>query len=240
MVIVYLRLLMTLVLWGLAFLGGLRRLRNGYWDLTMLVLALLPFGLLAAQAYGGELLLRIYLFALPGIAFFAAALFLPKAEMSQAQQWRSSLGIVAATVLLLTGFHFTRYGNERADYYSPAEVEAMNYLYDLAEPGSQVVVLTDSVPWRFKEYAGHRHDDVPILTREGDMESILAQMADPQFPQSYLVVTRAQKAAAEMYFGMPPGSADAFEAQLLASPNLELLYTNPDANIFVLTEESSQ
>ena len=89
MLVTRLRLLMTLFLWGLAFLGGLRRARHGRLDLNHALLALAPFPLIAMQNYGGELLMRIYLYALPFMAFFAAALFFPRPQ--ERPSWRASL-----------------------------------------------------------------------------------------------------------------------------------------------------
>ncbi len=72
----HIRLLMTAFVWGLAFIGGVMRLRKGYRDATYVLLALShPFPVLLVQSYGGEMLLRIYLFTLPMMTFFIAAIF---------------------------------------------------------------------------------------------------------------------------------------------------------------------
>lgn len=68
-------IVMTLFVWGLAFLGAIGRWQQGHRDITLALLALTPFPLLAVQPYGGEMILRIYLFTLPSMAFFAASLF---------------------------------------------------------------------------------------------------------------------------------------------------------------------
>ena len=75
--VIRIRLVMTAGLWGLALLGLTRRLGRGHRDLTFAVLALAPFPLLGLQGYGGEMLLRVYLFSLPFVAFFVASLFYP-------------------------------------------------------------------------------------------------------------------------------------------------------------------
>ena len=64
------RLIMTLFIWGLAFVGGVFRLRRGYRDASYVLLAVVPFPLLLVQTYGGEMLLRIYFFTLPAMVFF--------------------------------------------------------------------------------------------------------------------------------------------------------------------------
>jgi len=71
------RLLLSGGLWLLALLGGIRRFRSRYADHAAAALALTPLLLFPLQAYGGEMLLRIYFFMLPFVAFFATAAFLP-------------------------------------------------------------------------------------------------------------------------------------------------------------------
>lgn len=67
--IIQLRLLTTAAVWGLAFAGCIWRIRRGYLDVNAILLAIAPFPLLIVQPYGGEMLLRIYLFALPPMVF---------------------------------------------------------------------------------------------------------------------------------------------------------------------------
>jgi len=67
------RLLLSGGLWLLALLGGIRRFRSRYADHAAAALALTPLLLFPLQAYGGEMLLRIYFFMLPFVAFFATA-----------------------------------------------------------------------------------------------------------------------------------------------------------------------
>jgi hypothetical protein len=71
------RLLLSGGLWLLALFGGIRRFRSRYADHAAAALALSPLLLFPLQAYGGEMLLRIYFFMLPFVAFFATAAFLP-------------------------------------------------------------------------------------------------------------------------------------------------------------------
>ena len=62
--IVAIRLVFTLGVWAMAGLGAIVRYRDGRRDLSLIVIAVAPFPLAALQAYGGELILRLYLFAL--------------------------------------------------------------------------------------------------------------------------------------------------------------------------------
>ena len=67
-----LRIALTVGLWLLAAIGVAQSWRAGRRDLRPYVLALVPFLMLPILNYGGEMLLRVTLFSLPFVAFFAA------------------------------------------------------------------------------------------------------------------------------------------------------------------------
>src|SRR6266699_730441 len=62
-IVAKIRLYMTVLLWLLALLGGIKRLRQGHRYITYIIPALSGFPLIAAQGYGGVMLMRIYLFS---------------------------------------------------------------------------------------------------------------------------------------------------------------------------------
>ncbi len=79
--------------------GGLvRRWRGGITDRALIVLFIAPVTVVAVQNYGGEIALRVYLFALPAIAVLAACLFFPGTEpatrrLAASRQGRPGLGV---------------------------------------------------------------------------------------------------------------------------------------------------
>lgn len=229
----YTRTGMTLFIWGLAFLGGLRRFRNGYRDWGQTIVALTPFPLLLLQAYGGELLLRIYLFSIPFMAFFVAALFYPSPTVGK--RWLSNFSLLVVSLTLLVGFLFTRYGNERMMYFTPEEVSAVQYLYDTAEPGSQLVAATGTLPWRFQDYRTYKYTTIPRVARANDIDALVGTMADRRYPASFLILTRSQKASGELFIGWQPGVWEEFEQTIRDSGRFTSVYANEDAEVFVLT-----
>jgi GT2 family glycosyltransferase len=62
---------------ALAAIGLVRRARAGYWDLPAASLIVAPLVVVGIQSYGGEGPYRLYLFALPWLALFAAAACAP-------------------------------------------------------------------------------------------------------------------------------------------------------------------
>lgn len=230
----YMRSGMSLAVWGMAFLGGLRRVQNGSRDWGLAILALTPFPLLGLQAYGGELLLRIYLFSVPFMAFFCATLFYP--SFRAGTSWWSTLSLYAVSILMLISFMFTRFGNERMMYFTPAEVAAMEYIYEVAEPGSQLVAITGTLAWRYQDYRAYKYTTVPRIARENDLKQLAKIMRNSKYTISYLILTRSQHASGELFIGWPPGTWDLFKQSMLTSKEFSLLYANEDAEVYVLNE----
>src|SRR5207244_12314144 len=100
----------------LAIGGAVRRVRAGFVDLSALLLAFVPFLMIPANAYGSEMLFRVYFFALPPMALLAAACFLPTPD-----SWRSGrvrLLAAGASALLVAGLCVAYYGQERLNRFT--------------------------------------------------------------------------------------------------------------------------
>ncbi len=234
--VVRVRLIMTVAIYIIGALGALRRLRRGNLDLIYAVLALAPFALVVVQPYGGEMILRAYLFALPATAFLAAAFFYP--EASGYNPWQPIVGVVAVTLLLGAGFLFARYGNERMDYYTPAEVAAVDAVYDMATPGSLFVTSSDNLPWKHRDLELHRYRTATPATQRRDTDRIIEIMTERQYAEAYYISTRAQYAYSELFLGEPPGTWAAFVQMLLKTGRFEQVYQNEDATVLRFLSES--
>jgi hypothetical protein len=237
--VVQIRLAVTALLWGLAVLGWLRRRRHGQDDMTVTLLAVAPFPFLALQPYGGELLLRVYFFALPFIAFLAAGLFLPVKEA--AASWRAAGAIGLAVVVLLGGFLFARYGNERIEHFTTEELAAVRHLYEVAPRGSLLLAATPDLPWKFQDYVSYDYRTVGSLKGGGNGElvkPVLSIMRQHRRQGAYFIITRSTRADAEARGILPPGSLDRLEQALRRAPGMQLIYANQDARIYALRPEA--
>jgi hypothetical protein len=233
--VVHVRVLVTLLLWALALLGLLRRRRRGQDDVTFTLLAVAPFPLLLLQLYGGELLLRAQFFALPFLAFLAAALFLPGGREPMRLRTMAAIGI--ASVVLLAGFMFARYGNERIDYFTQAEVQAVQYLYRTAPRGSLLLAVTPTLPWKFQGYADYKYRTVLNLKSPSSGDAnlyrpVIGAMRASRRPGAYLIITRSQLAYVQAFGALHPGSLTRLELALRRSPAINLVYQNQDARIY--------
>ena len=241
-IVVGLRMHLSLTVWALALLGVVRRLVSGFVDLTFGLIGAVPFAFVALQAYGGEMMLRIYMFALPAVVFFAACLFYtrPRRKVS----WLTEAVIGLLSVYLLGGFLIARYGNERMDFFTAREVEAVEYLYQEAPAGSLLTAISENLPWRSQGYETYTYfkliDLGGVVIRENDLETVARVLRNKRYDNSYLIITRSHKAYADLFLGWAPGSVDRFEQALRESSDFEVIYENGDATIFIPTEIAAE
>jgi len=232
--IVYFRLILSFMIWLVAAFGVLRRLWYGKLDLVTGLLALAPFGMLALQSYGGEILLRVFLFALPFTAFFIAAAFRPRrGRMSAA--WTAALAV--CLLGLAIAMPIARYGNERADRMTQLEIAAIDELYAIAEPGSLISVGNNNSPFRFEDTELFRFRSLSPHVANSDVDSLVTYMSRANL-DCYLLMTRSMQATAEMFTGLPRGEWEAMIAELRTRPELEIVVENPDAIAFKLRDSS--
>jgi O-antigen/teichoic acid export membrane protein len=237
------RLFMTAFIWGLAFIGGLLRLRKGHRDITYVLLAIAPFPVLLVQSYGGEMLLRIYLFTLPMMTFFVAAIFFTYSPRKASEWWLKAATLLMC-FLLLGAFFFTRYGNEHMDYMTPKELAGVQYLYSVAPANSLFLEAWDGTPWEYKDFELYNTDslaeDIPNAVIEGNVNTIIQHInvLDDNAPKAYIIITRSQRATADSD-GLAPGTLDHLERELLRSKRFIQLYSNRDAQVFVFVNLSA-
>ena len=231
MMVVTERIAFSLVVWGLGGLGVLRRLWAGHWDIAAVLLAAFPFGLIPLQSYGGEIFLRVFLLALPGMAFLAASAVLPPDRV------KASVVMVFLVVLTLPmalGFVIGKHGNEIADIVTPAELEATDRMHELATPDTVMAVVNYNSPIRYRNVEMFDFFDVPSSAGGLTVDNVVTQLDDyAQGRPTLLLVSRAQLAL-ERLNGATADQLDAFVASLDASPRLEIAFRNPDGTVYRL------
>ena len=232
---------MTALLWILAIAGALRATRRGASSPSHLILALAPAMLAVLQPYGGEMLMRVYLFSLPFAACYAAQALMP-ARGSRA--WQLPFILAAAGALFLAGFLFTRYGNERATLFTPSEVRAVDRLYAMAPPGSLLLAASPNVPWKQRHYADYRYQ---LLSRQLQFEGpppssaqlateVARYMKRNRTGRAYLIVTRSQKVYDDLFGSQRWGSSADLERAVERSPRFSKVFDNRDGKIFVVRQ----
>ena len=230
--------ILTISMLVLALLGCIQRIRRNQWDLSLMLLGFTPFFVLATNGYGGEVVFRVYLFAMPFLAFFAAALFYPTIDKGNSR-WMV-VANVALSLLIFTGFNFAYFGKDSVYFYDRDEEAAARFLYQVAPPNSLLIEGSPNYPSKFQNYEYFTY--VPISReRKADQLRVLADpvavlgrwMSSDDYAKSYLIITTSQKQEIDLLPGtLPPGSLDTIEKALLASPNFAVIYENKAARIF--------
>jgi hypothetical protein len=244
LVVVRLRLIATLVLWGLAAFGVLIRWRRGALQPASVLLIAAPFVLLALQPYGGEMLLRVYFLSLPFVAFHAAEPL--RADAWRPGAWRRPAVGLAIVTLFSATFFVTRYGNERSDFITAESIAAVEQLYELAPPGA-VLYGDPNTPWQFAEYGQHQlrylteldgFDEVgtnPDAVRTV-LRSLDADMrGDADGHGAYLITTRAGETWLDL-LQRPAGRLHEVHEAIASSPRFERIFANRDAAIYKLAD----
>jgi hypothetical protein len=210
-------------------------------------------------------LMRIYFFMLPFVAFFAATLFVP--DSTDAPTAGSSVGwalrrvrdiiLFAGIASILMGASFiARYGNERMDYFTPNETAAVKELYRLAPRGSWVLAEVGYLPWRYQDYewsrtdptqAGHRYLSLAEEWKLDPTKSArdmalwtaetLRANATAGRPPGFLILSRSQRAHEEILGGLSQTAMDDYERILVRSGKFQLVYANGDAKIYARIQE---
>jgi hypothetical protein len=234
------RILMSALLWLLAAAGAIRWLRSRRDGLGHAALAFAPLALVFLQAYGGEILLRVYLFSLPFLALFAASLFVPAAT-----RWRTGVGLGALSVVLVAGLFLTRFGNERILVFTKAEVGVVEHLYATAPRGSLLVAPSANLPWQHRGYGDYRYAVLKnaLPPRAGATSAVIADrlasyMAGRRTPAAYVIVTRSVRNYDALLGSAPWGTVADLERGVATSPRFKLVYANPDGDVYALVARS--
>jgi hypothetical protein len=230
------RLLLAVVVWCLAAVGAWRRLRRGADDLALGALAVAPFLIILLQSYGGEVLLRAYVFALPATVVLLTGVLVPAEGPRRRGLTAAAAGLLS--VGLIGAFYLARYGNEAFEQVRPSDVQALDWLYQRAPQGTTLVAVTSNVPWRSK--ALERYDYTPLGEELGPQQLDTITSAMEVNPRgAFLILSKAQFVYGESFYGRPPGWGDQLEREVLGSPKFRLVFSNAEAKIFVLARERS-
>jgi hypothetical protein len=211
--------------------------RRRSWDrIGLLTIAAFPAA--AANSYGGEIIFRVFLFAVPFLAVAGAAAFFP--HPGAGRPVRAGLALAATLLALVTGFSLGNYGSEQMNYFSPAEVAAAGWLYQTAPAGAQVIAANSNFPWAFVHYNWYSYtflDTPPSLGQDvlRAPVSAMARLMEPgRSPASYLILTRGQAAEIYLTAEWPAGAFSRLTHALLTSSRFRVVYHNTDAMILQL------
>ena len=229
---------------GILALIGYQRYRRHHdaqarrsWNrLAVLAVAALPA--IAGNNYGGEIIFRVYLFALPFMAVAAAAAFFPAPERGWSPTVAAIFGVTA--VMLVAGFSLGNYGQEAMNHFSPKEVAASEWLYRTAPRGSQIVAADENFPWAFVHYNWYNYTFLDESTSPSQTVLLrtpvpaIVRTMDSGTGPAYLILATSQSASIRLAGVWPPGAYQRITGALLASGQFRVVYSNSDAMILRL------
>ncbi|MFD8423806.1 lipopolysaccharide biosynthesis protein [Streptomyces sp. NPDC059466] len=247
--VLYARVLLAGGVMASACWGWWRRRDHKYRERSLLVLTFVPFLGFGMQSYGGEMALRVFMFALPGAALLAGLALFPRTGVTakEREKDRASLAPAAALMaglLLMGGFLVARWGNESFERIRPGEVAAMKYVYAHDDPTVRLLWLsndtvnnvTPAMPWGTRDMEKVQY--VPTLApTDPVLVSGLVKSLKDAGPNSYLMINRSQVVYLQMDVGYPA----AWPARLVRSlddrQDLRKVLVNGDATVYALREQ---
>jgi hypothetical protein len=246
----------------LAVAGLARRRHLAFDDRVALVLMCVPFAGFGMQSYGGEIALRVYLFALPGASLLAAYLFFPGPDrdgrtrrraapgrgarrvLAAARDRRGWLAVPLAAVCSVAAvllFFVARYGNEAFEQTPSGELTAMNYLYAHDHSGIRVLWLseqpavddTPQIPWQYRDVDKTNYIAELAPTSPAQVAALAADLR-AMGPGSYLITTTTQETYLEQAASYPASWGREFRAAMASYPGVEVAFRDSSAVVYTL------
>jgi retron-type reverse transcriptase len=184
--------ILSLLMWLLAVIGAWRRRRSGRTVLALFALTFSPALVLAAQAYGNEGVLRVYLFSLPWAAALAAAALEPRsatlsrisaqlrglrpgtgpergAKRRAVLNWvRPALGLGLVLALFFPAF----FGDDASNVMTKSETDIIYQFLQTAKLGP-IYSAGDNAPqqdtWRYPDF------QMPTIFGTGDGDPLVTK-----------------------------------------------------------------
>jgi len=234
----------SLSMWGLTAVSVLASFRRLGPVAVPAVLAFSPFGLLLVQSYGGEAIYRVFLFSAPWCALLISTVLLRQRWLPRVLAAPLSVVLLTATMLAsIQGLH----GQLTFNKFTRAEVEAAQYIYTHAEPGSDIVLAAGLFPTRltgnYDQFNSSPNSDAVLISEDSlftqlklgddDMPAVNAFFEDDERRTPKYLVFSPVMERYMVYFGyLAPGTLERLEASVSRSPKWTLVYENEDVTIF--------
>ncbi|MFC9245560.1 glycosyltransferase [Streptomyces sp. NPDC057136] len=199
------------------------------------LLALFPLPLVVVNAYGGEMVFRAFMFALPAAALLLAALLLRSHRARPAR-----MAIVPVLLLAMLGsLVFGYYSKESMNRFSAEEVAATRYLTTETPTRSLIISVTFAAPGLEMHYDRHERTQITeeslstkrLLVQDplAGLEPLLNRAGDEP---AYILLSRAQSADVRLNGELPADFVRRLESALAKAPSFTPVYRNGDAVVY--------
>ena len=230
---------LSLLVWLLAAIGIARQLRRRNPAAVPVGLSTLaPTVMIAMQNYGGEAILRIFLFSLP---FASPAVVWAIAPASGVWRLRRAPGVLMTVGALTALFIPAFLGQEETNIIPADEVTGAEYFYRHAVPGSRLYVFGANAPFRNAgDYPRFFDGDDPLrhpqaCTPKPDQAIVKMITAIPEPAEhNYLVFSTSGTTLAHVLGYCKPDEVARIEHALASSDKLGLWYSSANIRIYEL------
>ncbi|WP_425835688.1 lipopolysaccharide biosynthesis protein [Streptomyces fractus] len=247
--VLYARVLLAGAVLAFACYGWWRRREWKYRERSLIVLAFVPFLGFGMQSYGGEMALRVFMFALPGVALLAGLALFPRTGVTAKERDKDRISLaplaaLMAGLVLMGGFLVARWGNEPFERIRPGEVAAMDYVYAHDKPTVRLLWMsndtvnnvTPAMPWGDRDMEKVQY--VPTLAPvDPVLVGSLVKALKDAGPNSYLMLNKSQT----VYLQMDVGYSRTWPTRLVENldrrEELKKVYVNADVTMYQLRKE---
>jgi hypothetical protein len=203
------------------------------------VLGFSPFVILFVQSYGGEAVYRVFLFSAPWCAYLIATAIV-QLRWSAVRHIATVFVPAAALLAGLQGL----YGPVAVEAFTPAEVNASQWLYSHAPKGSTFILGVDNFP--VLETATYNSYHLQVMPSDpqlgedwlnaGDLTEVDLWAGSLPGTETFLVVSDSM-GAYSAYYGFPTGYVQ-LRQELPSASDWTLAFKNRNATIYRFTPPS--
>jgi hypothetical protein len=244
------RIVLAVLVWTAALVSFVVTLRSGRSHWTMLALLVGPAAVVGGFNYGGEAVLRVYLFSLPAaVVLIALLLDQPRPSVGRRSRLASALpsfrivcwALTALVVVAL--FPIARWGNEEFEYVSVGDLNAVEWAYANIPTGATLVSANPFFPWRYDHITDYRYlridalqfplsaADIPYVVARLRAEPAFDKTRSPNGPPTYLILTQDQAGYGTAEFGTRRDWVTHLTGMLERSGSFTVVYRNSDAAV---------
>jgi hypothetical protein len=204
------RLGLALAAWSLAGLSLVRLWRQRRTPVALLCLFLAPFPMLFLQPYGGEMALRVCYFTLPAASILIARMVAPIGRRTIVRM--VAFGAIVAA--LIPVFLAARFGNEKFEMFSDADVGIMNELYSIA-PQQSVVYVASLQTLQYSD----RVEDVRFRNLPSGTAAAVTKRFErlPDATTVFVLFSETQAAYGTVALGRPDGWLETLTSEFVAT-----------------------
>ena len=219
------RLEVAALVWVVAVVVLFVLRRRGALPVPLLCVLLVPMPLFVAQSYGGEMLIRIYLFSLPAAALLVAQALDHRRLRSAGGRALVGLGLAALVPVFVLG----RFGNERYEQVTDDDEAIIAATYEVTPPGSIVFVPNRQTVMYVRRVEEVRFRQLVDLEATAVVDQLRKETGRDR--DGFVMLTNSEAAFGELVRHLPEGWIGDFRTSLMRTGQFTVVRQIGDATL---------